>query len=106
VGCIIVVLGRVGLNVDRGFLNRDVLSTQPGHAQNPDPVDCSCYTGGDGGEHTCKQGFVEGLFRRISAYQGLDKKHACTAGEKSQKARNWKTQASSGECCAEEGIVY
>ncbi|SVB07336.1 uncharacterized protein METZ01_LOCUS160190 [marine metagenome] len=36
----------------------------------------------------------------------MDKKYACTAGEKSQKARNGKSQAGSGECCAEEGIVY
>ncbi|MCH2594058.1 MAG: hypothetical protein MKZ85_13695 [Pedosphaera sp.] len=99
-------MGRVGLNVDRRFLNWDVFFTQPGHAENPGPVDCSCNTGGDAGEHTCKQGFVEGLFCGISVYQGLDEKYAGAAGEKSQKARNGKSQTSSGECCAEEGIVY
>jgi len=74
------------VNVDRRFLERDIFFVQPGHAQNPGPINCSCDAGWDAGEHSGKQGFVDRLARRITVDQLLDQENSQTSGKRSEGA--------------------
>ena len=105
-GCAALVLGRGGLNVDRGFLNRDVFFTQPGHAQNPGPVDRPGDTGGDAGEHAGKQGLVESLARGIAVHQCFDQKNARAGGEECCGADERRPREQRDGVCAKEGVVH
>ena len=77
-----VVVGCAGLNVDGRFLNRDILFAQAGHAQHPRPIDRPGKAGGDAGERTGEQGFVEGAAFCLSVDKGFDQENARAAGEK------------------------
>ena len=105
-GCVVVVLGRGGLNVDRGFLNRNVLFTHPRHAQNPGPVDRPGDAGGDAGKNTGKQGLVERLARGIAVHQCFDQKNARAAGEECRGANERRPREQRDGVCAKEGVVH
>ena len=81
-----VVVGCAGLNVDGRFLNRDILFAQAGHAQHPRPIDRPGKAGGDAGERTGEQGFVEGTAFCVPVDQGFDQENARAAGTPSAVA--------------------
>ena len=101
-----VVLGCAGLNVDGRFLNRDILFAQAGHAQHPRPVDRPGKAGGNAGESTSEQGFVEGAAFCVPVDQGFDQENARTAGEKGGGADKRCAGEQRDGVCPKEGVVH
>ena len=101
-----VVLGCAGLNVDGRFLNRDILFAQAGHAQHPRPVDRPGKAGGDAGERTGEQGFVEGAAFCVPVDQGFDQENARAAGEKGGGADKRCAGEQRDGVCPKEGVVH